>query len=190
MNKSELLALYPEMDLLEQEELKDKCLEAFLIGLDMFGWNERGGLANCPVNVGILPPDAPVGNLEHLRVVSEATHRAANCLTSWLAELGYTLNHDVAVAGALLHDVGKLAEYSRDENNQACYSETGPLFRHTVAGAFLAKKAGLPDDIVHIVLTHSHSQAPEGADAYETPEAVIAKGCDLCSWLTIESIYK
>ena len=120
-------------------------------------------------------------------MVTEATYRVVNRLP--LAGQGYALNHDTAVAGALLHDIGKLMEYIQNENNRACYSGTGPLFRHTVGGAFLVKKAELPRDIVHIVLTHSHTQTPEGHQALETPEAVIAKSCDLYLWLTIESIF-
>ena len=190
MTAEALMEQYPEINLIQDTTLRGKCVNAFLYGLEKFGWEQRGGLENCPVNVGILPPDTPATNLEHIRSATRACDCAFQYLQPWLSELGYEADYNITMAGILMHDIGKLIEYSRDQNNHAVYSATGPLFRHTVSGAYLCKKADMPDAVTHLVLTHSHSQAPEGANAFETPEAVMVKCADLVSWSIIELVYK
>ena len=186
MDKKDLYEVLPQLYMIADEELRDKCAEAYLLGVALGNWDNKGGLVNCPVNVGALRDYCPVTNLEHVRVATAAAARVYDYLSPWLKEIGAVCDRDTVIAGTLLHDIGKMIEYDRDDTNRACYSRTGPMFRHTVAGAYLAKKGGLPDEIVHIVLTHSHSQAPEGPNALETPATTIVKGCDLMSWESIE----
>ena len=83
------------------------------------------------------------------------------------------INLDYLIAGALLHDVGKLLEYVKEKG---CYvkGELGKKFRHPVSGALLAKELGLPDEIVLIIYAHSH----EGDKIKRSPEAVIVNHCD------------
>jgi putative nucleotidyltransferase with HDIG domain len=83
------------------------------------------------------------------------------------------INLDFLIAGALLHDVGKLLEYVEEKG---CYvkGEFGKKFRHPVSGALLAKELGLPDEIVLIIYAHSH----EGDKIKRSPEAVIVNHCD------------
>lgn len=83
------------------------------------------------------------------------------------------LNLDFLIAGAILHDVGKLLEYV-NEKGKYIKSEKGGKFRHPVSGALLAKEMGLPDEVVFIIYAHSH----EGDGLSRSPEAVIVNHCD------------
>ena len=83
------------------------------------------------------------------------------------------LNQDYLIAGALLHDVGKLLEYEK-KNGKIVKSEYGKRFRHPVSGSLLALECGLPEEIVHIIYAHSH----EGDKSERTPEAIIVHHCD------------
>jgi putative nucleotidyltransferase with HDIG domain len=83
------------------------------------------------------------------------------------------LNLDFLIAGALLHDFGKLLEYVK-ENRKYTKSELGKKFRHPLSGALLAKEMKLPDEVVFIIYAHSH----EGDDLKRSPEAIIVNHCD------------
>ena len=83
------------------------------------------------------------------------------------------INQDDLIAGALLHDVGKLLEYELIDGN-AVKSEYGKVFRHPVSGSKLAWQCGLPDEIVHIIYAHSH----EGDNLKRSPETIIVNHSD------------
>ena len=83
------------------------------------------------------------------------------------------LNKDYLIAGALLHDVGKLLEYEKIDG-QYVKGEYGKKFRHPVSGALLAKELDLDDEIVLIIYGHSH----EGDKLKRSPEGVIVNHCD------------
>jgi putative nucleotidyltransferase with HDIG domain len=118
--------------------------------------------------------DAPFTLLmENSGKLTDHTKRITN-----LAKLVYDqreekLNLDFLIAGALLHDVGKLLEYIK-EQGKYIKSELGKKFRHPVSGALLAKEIGLPDEVVFIIYAHSH----EGDTINRTPEAIIIHHCD------------
>jgi putative nucleotidyltransferase with HDIG domain len=83
------------------------------------------------------------------------------------------INLDFLIAGALLHDVGKLLEYEF-KNGEFVKCEYGKKFRHPVSGALLAKELGLPEEVVLIIYAHSH----EGDNLKRSPEAVIVNHSD------------
>ncbi|MBN2066610.1 MAG: HD domain-containing protein [Candidatus Thermoplasmatota archaeon] len=84
-----------------------------------------------------------------------------------------TLNIDYLIAGALLHDVGKLLEYVKKDGKYV-KGPFGEKFRHPVSGSLLAKEFGLPDEVVFIIYAHSH----EGDKLKRSPEAVVVNHCD------------
>jgi putative nucleotidyltransferase with HDIG domain len=83
------------------------------------------------------------------------------------------INKDVLIAGALLHDVGKLLEYEL-KDGKIVKSKLGETMRHPASGAKLAEEHGLPKDVVHIIAAHSH----EGDTMNRTAEAIIVHHCD------------
>jgi 3'-5' exoribonuclease len=92
------------------------------------------------------------GFLEHVLKIAE--------VVSSLAAL-YGANRDVAVAGALLHDIGKL--YELDYGPATSYSREGRLVGHIAVGVRLVREAasaidGFPPalltELEHLVLSH------------------------------------
>jgi len=93
------------------------------------------------------------------------------------------INLDYLIAGALLHDVGKLLEYVK-QGTRYVKGEYGNRFRHPVSGALLARELGLPDEVVLIIYAHSH----EGDKLKRSPEAVIVNHSDFIDFEIRKSI--
>ncbi|MDA0245652.1 MAG: HD domain-containing protein [Chloroflexi bacterium] len=96
------------------------------------------------------------------------------------------VNQDLLVAGALLHDMGKVYEYAFDGSFE--FSDDGRLVGHIVRAAVIveqtaAKLGDIPprvvQDIVHLILSH-HGNLEWGAPVVpKTLEAVILHQLDL-----------
>ena len=84
---------------------------------------------------------------------------------------------DTLVAGAILIDVGKLIEYVM-EGDQAVVGKTGKLLRHPFTGVGLAMRFGVPDEICHMIATHSK----EGDLGKRTIESIIVHHADFMSF--------
>ena len=77
-------------------------------------------------------------------------------------------------AGALLHDIGKLTEFTIRDGTVA-HGDNFELMRHPLSGALIAAQAGLPDTIVHLIATHSF----EGDRSYQTAESSFFRTIDM-----------
>ncbi|MCI0513453.1 HD domain-containing protein [candidate division KSB1 bacterium] len=95
------------------------------------------------------------------------------------------VNRDILMAGALLHDIGKIHELSLE--GFIDYSDQGRLISHTILGYQLVatKISQLPElpetigtQILHLILSH-HGQQAQGAPVVPmTLEAMILHGAD------------
>ncbi len=118
------------------------------------------------------------GLLEHSLVVSEVARGVADNLPS--------VDRDLVVVGALLHDIGKVAGYSSDPFAPG-FTDAGRLqgeivLGHDLVGALIAEIDGFPDDLSlrlrHIVVSH-HGEREKGSPVVPmTREAVIVHYCD------------
>jgi 3'-5' exoribonuclease len=117
----------------------------------------------------------------------EHTLRMAKCAEA-LLPLYPKVDPSLAVAGTVLHDVGKIQEYSRLEPGmaKASFTRAGNLHGHLVLGAFLIRQHGtkvgleasLLERLEHILLSH-HTMREYGAAAIpSTPEAVFVARID------------
>lgn len=113
------------------------------------------------------------GLLEHTVHVAKVTRK--------MLELYPEVNADLAIAGALLHDVGKVLEYRYSATEGIDRTTVGRLQGHVVLGYRLVRSAALRqklhpawlERLEHIIL--SHQGEPEwGAAVYAaTPEAIL-----------------
>ena len=116
------------------------------------------------------------GLLEH------TTHMVRACRA--LLPLYPEVDGDLAIAGILLHDVGKLEEYEGDF--AAKVSRIGTLQGHVVLGFRTARKAAiqsklnpdLTERLEHIILSHQGEKAWGAAAMAATPEAVFVSMVD------------
>ncbi|MBN1350325.1 HD domain-containing protein [candidate division KSB1 bacterium] len=95
------------------------------------------------------------------------------------------INRDILIAGALLHDIGKIDELSADGYIE--YTDPGRLIGHTVLGCQMVAKriSALPDfpteianQIQHLILSH-HGSNEQGAPVVPmTLEAIVLHCAD------------
>jgi 3'-5' exoribonuclease len=117
----------------------------------------------------------------------EHTLRMAKCAEA-LLPLYPKVDHSLAVAGTVLHDLGKIQEYTRLEPGmaKAGFTRAGNLHGHLVLGTFIVREHGLRnaleasllERLEHILLSH-HTMREYGACAIpSTPEAVFVARID------------
>ncbi|MCD6411327.1 MAG: HD domain-containing protein [Thermoplasmata archaeon] len=154
----EIEKLIPEIAWIENRELREKVKEVWVLALERGGWNS---LEEVPFTLSFENSGKLV---EHVRRVTRMVKR--------LAELREEkINMDYLLAGAILHDVGKLLEYKK-EGEKIVVNEK--VERHPISGSKLAESCGLPKEVVHIVATHSH----EGDKMKRSKESIIVHHCD------------
>ena len=132
------------------------------------------------------------GYLEHVRNVSRHAYYLAQQYAELYPDMTPPLDVGVAVAGAILHDVGKLREL-RTTPGGAEYTAAGNLIGHILQGRDLVREAaaaqadaGDPVDaetllrLEHVIV--SHQRLPEWGSPKPpmTPEALLVHYADDC----------
>lgn len=117
----------------------------------------------------------------------EHTLRMAKCAEA-LLPLYPKVDHSLAVAGTVLHDMGKVQEYSRLEPGmaKAGFTRAGNLHGHLVLGAFMVRahgtkvglEASLLERLEHILLSHHTLREYGACTTPATPEAVFVARID------------
>ncbi len=132
------------------------------------------------------------GFLEHVRLVTQNAYLLAKQYAEAYPDMSPPLNVGVAVAGAILHDIGKLREL-RTTPGGAEYTASGNLIGHILQGrdivretaATLAEEDAPVDEELLLRLEHvivSHQRLPEWGSPKQpmTPEALIVHFADDC----------
>ena len=149
----------------ELEWIKDKDLRNKVVNV----WKEAADRGNWK-SIEEIPFTLAFKNSGKL---IDHTKRMTNLAKAIFDQRTEDLNLDYLIAGALLHDVGKLLEFIKIDD-RFVKSEYGKKIRHPVSGAKLAKELGLPDEVVLIIHAHSY----EGDKLKRSPEAVIVNHSD------------
>lgn len=152
--------------------LREKAELAMGMAMEQGGWNEEN-LRNVPVTLNWINCD--VNWIEHVTDVTEMCILEFDKMKKYYARHKVPFDRDTVVAGALLHDIGKLTEFVPGEGDTAVHGENFQLMRHPLSGAIIASKAGLPDNIVHLIATHSF----EGEKSYHTLESEFVRTVDI-----------
>ena len=118
------------------------------------------------------------GLLEHSLTVAEVAAGVAERLPS--------VNRDLTVAGALLHDIGKVRSYSADPMAPG-FTDAGRLHGEIVIGHDLVRELideqpGFPPEVAvqlrHIIISH-HGEREKGSPVVPaTREAIVVHFCD------------
>ncbi len=160
INRRDIENYFTELSWIEDKALRKKVVDVWKAAADRGGWNQ---LQEIPFTLlfegsGLL--------VDHTKRITKLAWNVVNARTE-------NLNKDYLIAGALLHDVGKLLEYEM-RAGKIVKSAYGEKTRHPAAGAQLAEECKLPKEVVHIIAAHSH----EGDTMNRTPEAIIVHHCD------------
>ncbi len=108
-------------------------------------------------------------NVEH---TNEVTRCAATIGRLFEEMYPIKVNLDYIIAGAILHDVDKLALF---DSKTGSHIDRGEKFSHANYGAHAALAIGLPQDVAHIIGSHS---ANYSSTEPRTVEAVIVRQAD------------
>jgi putative nucleotidyltransferase with HDIG domain len=170
-------AVFPELSWISDADLRSKTASAWDKAYELGGWGEDD-LNNIPFT--LLVASEGVNLVQHTRIVANICKSVAEQMETMG---GYTIDLDHLIAGALLHDVGKMLEYGKYEG-EIKVSRSGKLLRHPLSGMGLAMKLELPEEVCHIIAVHSR----EGEGSYRSPEAVILHHADFIAFETVKAI--
>ena len=127
---------FPELDYIADDGLREKVVEAWMLGLERGGWRD---IADIPYAWNIHE----VTNVEHVRGVTRIARKSAQEQREFH---GADPDMDVIVAACLLHDVGKCYEYVDFVDDEKLI-EPDPRYAteevpHSLSGYALAHEVG------------------------------------------------
>ena len=171
--------VFPEIVMISDKELQKKVVETYDEALKTGGW-QLNDIDTIPFT--LLIPDTVISYRTHVRTVTRMSMKAYE---EWeVYGEKFKLNKDYLLAGALLHDVGKLIEYEKTADGKTQKSQLGKNLRHPFSGCALAVKHGLPVEVAHIIANH----AKEGDGTLRSPEGVIVNKCDMLNFEGLKAV--
>ncbi|MCH7657929.1 MAG: HDIG domain-containing protein [Bacteroidetes bacterium] len=178
--KKEVLRIWPELDWIRDNELREKTAKTWEIAL------ERSVLG--PDDLEKIPftlkagPDLKVSFMVHKRCVVHIAKESGKKMRSFFGD-ELPVDMDVLISGAILADVGKLVEYELDEKGKAVQGKYGKYLRHPFSGVSIAEECGVPPEVCHIIAAH----AAEGDLVKRSTEAYIVHHADFMTFLPFKN---
>jgi len=179
--RDEVRKLWPELEWIEDAELRRKVEDTWVRGFEMSPL-VPADLHEIPFT--LLVPDCPATFMEHKRCVVHLSRSAARDMKEHLGH-ALPIDMDTVIAGAILADVGKLLEYEKVDG-KAVQSARGKSLRHPFTGVHLAMSCGVPDAVCHVIAAH----ATEGDLVRRSTEATIVHHADFMSYLPFKNLAK
>lgn len=118
MTDNELEELFPQFACIADGSLRQKAQRAMRLAAQRGGWDWES-ILKCPVTMNWT--ECPVTWVEHVRDVTDACIQAFAQQEKYFRQNHVPVSRDLVVAGALLHDIGKLTEFAHVDN-QVCLS--------------------------------------------------------------------
>jgi 3'-5' exoribonuclease len=183
--------MFDELVALAEERIANRALRALVVGILR---EQRGTLLALPA--ATRNHHAYVGGfLEHVLSVTKTCAYLADKYDEYYPDLQPRLDKGLVVAGAILHDIGKLREIEQ-QSGGAVYTSAGTLLGHMVQGRDIVREAAVQLDssfvrdggprldeetllrLEHIIV--SHQRLPEWGSPKPpmTPEALIVHYAD------------
>lgn len=179
--KEELLDLIPEFDLIKDEALRENTIQVWIDAMREGKWT--------PDNLKDVPAAAfikgcPVNLIDHARAVAQISYEAGLKMQT-LFSGKISLNLDHLVSGAILHDVGKLLECEKT-NDEVAENSRAAYLRHPFSGVGIAFGKNIPDEVLHIIAAHSR----EGDFIKRSAEAAIVNKVDAMNTDVLRYFYE
>ena len=171
--RDELCDIIPEIDLIENESLRQKTVAAWQIALETAG-TAPAALNEMPFS--LLAKRCGISLAEHIRCVTRSAMAVADEMAASFGDR-VKIDRDIVIVGGLVHDIGKVLEYEKtnDSHTKGYY---GKMLRHPFSGVWICSQAGLPVEVMHIVAVHSK----EGDGGHRSVEANIIFHCDFANF--------
>lgn len=176
--KEKVKELWPELEWIKDEDLKEKTARTWQLALERSVLNAED-LNTIPFT--LLVPGLTVTFMAHKRAV---VHIAKECgkKINYFFKDELPVNMDVLIAGAILADVGKLLEYEMVDG-KAVQGSYGKYLRHPFSGVALAEECGVPPEVCHIIAAH----AKEGDLVKRSTEAYVVHHADFMTFLPFKN---
>ncbi len=169
--------VFPELEWISDVSLKRQVADVWEEAVKRGGWSDDE-IEQIPST--LLVAAVGINLIQHTRLVTNLCRSIAEQMKGMG---GFDIDDDMLIAGALLHDVGKMLEYRKD-GGEVEVSRSGKLLRHPLSGMGLAMKGDLPEEVCHIIAVHSR----EGEGSYRSPEAVILHHADFIAFETMKAV--
>lgn len=166
--------VFPLIDRISNSSLLARTVSCWEEAVKRGGWT-KGDLSKIPFT--LLPADYRPSIADHTNGVAEAAVAMAEVIKRTYDD-HVTIDMDILISGAVLHDVGKVLEYARNKDGKFIKSGLGKLVRHPVSGAALAAEMDLPAEVQHIIASHSY----EGDKTPRTVEALLVHHADFANF--------
>lgn len=175
--QDKLLRLLPELSQFHDVDMQELVLGTWIDACDL-GGRDPDELLEMPFT--LLVEECSVNFIQHTRGVTHTALAIAKVLgETYPEDPRMHADHDTLLAGALLHDVGKVLEIGKAEDGSGWIkSMSGKMLRHPISGANLAFARGLPDTVLHCIACHSK----EGDGQRKTLEAFIINHADFVNF--------
>ncbi|WP_256295686.1 HD domain-containing protein [Haloarchaeobius salinus] len=174
MHENTVREAFPELDAIADDDLRTGVVDAWATAMTDNGVEDLAGVPWLPpVQRDLALDDESL--VDHVREVTACALALAETL---LDHRQVDISLDTVLAGALVHDVSKLAEFDGMDAT-AVYD----LLGHPYYGVHLVARAGLPVELAHVALSHTHRTTVEPA----TLEATIVAHADAVAAAAIRS---
>jgi putative nucleotidyltransferase with HDIG domain len=167
---------HDQLSSIENEDIRKKTVMVWVEAARQGGWGKVEELESVPFT--LLTKTYGINLIQHTIAVTEGALALADAQMDAYTKMPYEINMDRLIAGALLHDVGKLVETEKDEKGGFRKSKKGMYVRHPISGAIIAAQVGMSEDIVNTIACH----AKEGDDAAKVVETVLIRQADFATF--------
>jgi putative nucleotidyltransferase with HDIG domain len=165
--------IFPIIDKIKDSGLRQKTIKCWEEAIKRGGW-QKADLEKIPFT--LLPAKHMVSLIMHTKTVTEAAVAMGRVIAEAYPN-AIKIDMDILISGGILHDVGKVLEYAL-ENGTFVKSKNGKLIRHPISGAALAWELGLPDEVVHVIASHSF----EGDKTPRSVEGILIHHADFTNF--------
>lgn len=165
-----VVKILPEIIEIKDATLRQKVIDIWNEAADYRGWTEELLMA---IPFTLLAENVRISFIDHVRAVCRMCMAVDDVQEVLHGDRRIPVNRDYLIAGALLADVGKLLEYEIVDG-QSVKSSYGRYLRHPFSGVGLAFKHDVPEEVMHVIATHSK----EGDGEKRSPESIIFHHAD------------
>jgi putative nucleotidyltransferase with HDIG domain len=168
--------LLPWIGRIQDEELREKVITCWDRALQRSGYGTLADLEKMPFT--LLTDTRGLNFVEHTLAVTAGAVGLAQAQAGHYRAMPYDVDMDRLLAGALLHDVGKILEIEPDGKGGHQKSRAGFCMRHPISGAALAAEVGLPDEVLNCIACH----AKEGEGRPQVIETILIHQADYATF--------
>ena len=149
--RQELVNLLPEIEKVGCQALRESVIETWISALEDCH-QAPAVLLDMPASMKLK--DRGFSLVHHVLGVCQVAEAAYVTFNQTFPQPPVKLDFDVLMAGALLHDVGKIAELEKTPGGWQ-WRRQSHYVRHAYTGVYYAMKNHVPDSVLQIIAYHS-----------------------------------